>query len=338
MAEYSSLGPPAWASQAMPYDELLRQFLASRIGTGELRGTGPGESRDPRGIATSGFAGALEPSIAQGVFDGSPMSYPIAAGIAGAYARKGYDTLSGQNGDMNLAGADGAGLAAGIAALATKNPRAATVLGGGAIGGLAGAGVGASEDLNPYLTGAAGAVMGAIPGGLSPTLEEARRLGTQYTDDVSRGLAATGEEFKGAPGNAPSGVMTNYRPERTDYWGDAEIWSPDHDFIAKKVWDPIDKAGALINAPKENYFASRKALLEAEINPGVRAVPGFQGFPDKDTEVLLRKAVSEKALDGRVSPTTLYLLKSFGAIQRDARDIPDNLSSTLLPYRFPWTP
>mgnify|MGYP001568739674 CR=1 FL=1 len=59
----------------------------AQAAVGEMRGTGPGESRDARAYAASGFGGQLEGKLAEGVFQGAmqkaPLALPFAAQIAG---------------------------------------------------------------------------------------------------------------------------------------------------------------------------------------------------------------------------------------------------------------
>lgn len=309
------------------FDMAARRRAAIPANAGELRGTGPGESRDPRAVAASGFAGGLEDRIAQGVFEGSPLSAPVAAGMLGSYARTGYDALSGENGSMNTAGGDAMGLAAAIAALATKNPTLAKIVGGGAVGGLAGAGLGIEQGGNPYAYGALGAVAGMVPGAYSPAIAEAKRLGTEYTDDVSRGInqAGAADDFKSAPGTVPNGALQDYRPQRTDYWGDTVEWGPREDYGFERLSYGLGQPGL------DELWKSRNALLEAERNPGVRPVKGAQGFPTKDEEVLMRQALAERALYGRVTPGTLASMRAFGLAEKSDTTLPRYLEQNIGP-------
>ena len=71
---------------------------------GEVRGTGPGESANPTAIAKESFAGSLEDRIAQGVFDGSPLSLPAGAYYAGGLA--GDAMMKAREGDVKGALSD----------------------------------------------------------------------------------------------------------------------------------------------------------------------------------------------------------------------------------------
>lgn len=73
-------------AQRNPYGSGVEPYPVDPSGA-EFRGTGPGESRDLRAYAKSGFAGGVEDRLAEGVFQGAmqkaPLALPFMAQVGG---------------------------------------------------------------------------------------------------------------------------------------------------------------------------------------------------------------------------------------------------------------